>query len=820
MKLEGIHGTSDMYINVALNIPSDKTFIYSVPETFRSDIVPGKRVFVPLGKRLLPGYVLEIIPSSTVEKTKDILDVLDTEPLFNEDDLLFYRWVSQYYIYPLGKTLYEILPGGIDLKSNRWIIPIKERSDDPGPPLTASQKKIMGIMDDFINGISLSRLKKILQKNNIYGDIHALQSLKLVSIEDRIEQPDVLPKKEKVVTLHSSYPSSRKLTKNQQSLIDFVKLHGPVSFTTLRRSFKNIPALVKSMEKKGCLHVEEEEICRKPLRYFDIGRHEGVIILNECQETAIQEILSGLQSRRFSPYLLHGVTGSGKTEVYMNAMEGTLRLNGSAIFLVPEIVLTPQLLTRLNRRFQNHEIAVIHSSISPYVRYDQWRRILRGDIRIVVGARSALFAPVKNLKLIIIDEEHDTSYKQDDRMRYNARDMALMKAKLSSATVVIGSATPAVQTYFNAMKGKYTYLVLPSRVEERPLPDVETVDMKLEADGNNAPIPILSRRLKEAMQETLAMKKQILLFLNRRGYHTFMFCPDCGYVFKCLNCAVSMTHHAGAGMLKCHHCDLSVKLPSFCPICRSNRIMQHGTGTERLEEDVRKYFPDAAVGRMDSDTTTTKGSLENILQSLYRHEIDILVGTQMITKGHDFPDVTLVGIVSADTSLNLPDFRAAERTFQLLIQASGRGGRGRFPGKVIIQTFNPDHYAIRRAKDHDQAAFYNEELASRKLLSYPPYSRMVNLHLSSAKKSSGMEGIEKLKKVVKELMKSDKRGIKPEIIGPAEAPISRIKGRYRWQLLLKGKDAGTLNQLTREILFRSAGIGLDVKVDVDPANFM
>jgi len=809
-----------MYIKVAVNIPSDKTFIYSVPEILRKDIVPGKRVLVPLEKRQLPGYILEIIPSSTFNNTKDIIDILDIDPLFSEDDLLFYQWVSQYYIYPLGKTLYEILPGGIDLKSNRWIIPEKERPDCTGTSLTAAQQKIMGIFDAFPKGLSLSRLKKTLQKNDIYRDIRSLQRMNLVQVEDRMEKPDVLPKKEKVVTFNPGGTPSPKLTKNQQRLIDFVRLHGPASFSTLRKSFNSVPALVKALEQKGLLSLTEEEVCRKPLRASGIGRNEGFIIPNEDQEMALQEIAAGLQSHRFSPYLLHGVTGSGKTEVYMNAIEEALRLNGSSIFLVPEIVLTPQLLTRLDRRFQEHEIAVLHSGISPSVRYDQWRRIRRGDIRIVVGARSALFAPVRNLKLIIIDEEHDTSYKQDDRMRYNARDMALMKAKLVSGTVVIGSATPAVQTYFNAMKGKYTYLVLPARVEERPMPDVEIVDMKREANGDNASIPILSHRLKEAIRETLEMKKQILLFLNRRGFHTFMFCPDCGYVFKCLNCAVSMTHHAGAGILKCHHCDLSIKIPLLCPVCRSNRIMQHGTGTERLEDEVKKNFPVARVGRMDSDTTTEKGSLEKILQSLDRHEIDILVGTQMITKGHDFSDVTLVGIVAADTSLNLPDFRAAERTFQLLIQASGRSGRGHFPGKVIIQTFNPDHYAIRRAKDHDHAGFYNEELTSRKLLGYPPYSRMVNLHLSGVEKASAIKGIEKLKRLVKELMKSDKRGSKLEIIGPAESPITRIKGRYRWQLLLKGKNTGMLNQMIRLILSRSTGIGLDIKVDVDPVNFM
>lgn len=810
-----------MFVRVAINIPSDKTFIYAVPKAFEMDIATGKRVFVPLEKRSLTGYITEIMTASTCEKIKDITDILDSEPLFNEDDLIFYQWISWYYIYPLGKTLSEILPGGIDLKSNRWIIPAQLKGDN-NTIKSAFHNKIMDLLAEFPNGLPLNRIKTILGKKDIYGDIKALRSMGLIHVQDRIEKPVVPQKKEKIATVCFGDISSIKLTLNQMKLIDFLRSHGRASFTTLRETFTNALALTKGLEKKGLVHISEEDMYRPAGNPPVIGKDDGIIIPNEEQEIALREIVKGIESQRFSPYLLHGVTGSGKTEVYLNAIEEALRLMGGAIFLVPEIALTPQLLTRLNGRFQDREIAVLHSGISKSVRYDQWRRIQRGDISIVVGARSALFAPVRNLKLIIVDEEHDASYKQDDRIRYNARDLAVMRAKLLSATVVIGSATPAIQTYFNTMKGKYTYLVLSGRVKGRPMPEVEIVDMKKEKEGGSmASIPILSRVLKSAIQDTLEKKQQALLFLNRRGFHTFMFCPDCGYVFKCLNCAVSMTHHAAAGILKCHHCDYRIRMPSLCPKCRSNRIMQHGVGTQRLEEEIKRIFPGARVGRMDSDTTAVKGSSIKILQSLDRHEIDILVGTQMITKGHDFHNVTLVGIISADTSLNLPDFRAAERTFQILTQASGRGGRGDFPGRVIIQTFNPGHYAIVRAKKHDYIGFYGEELSLRKDLSYPPYSRIVNLHLSGTRQNAAMEGIEKLKILADELIKADKqRGGKVDIIGPAEAPIFRIKGRYRWQLLLKGKDTQALNRLSRDILSKTAGIGLDIKVDVDPINFM
>jgi primosomal protein N' (replication factor Y) len=810
-----------MFVRVAVNIPSDKTFTYAVPDAFKKDIAVGKRVLVPLEKRRMTGYVLEVMSSAISEDFKDIIEILDFEPLFNKDDLAFYQWVSQYYIHPLGKALSEILPGGIDPKSNRWITLAKGKSDNDSSSTSAFQVRFMDTLALFPNGLSLNRLKAFLGKKDIYKDIQTLQSMELIHVENRTEKPEVILKTEKIVTLNSTDVSPAKFTKTEQRLIDYLGSHGPSPITVLRKPFRNISSLTKRLEEKGIIHIKEEEVYRQPQRSTEIGKDDGCLIANEHQEIAFQEIVKALDSHHFSPYLLHGVTGSGKTEVYLNIIEQVLRMKGGVIYLVPEISLTPQLLTRFNRRFRDREIAVLHSGISRSARYDQWRRIQRGDISIVVGARSALFAPVRDLKLIIVDEEHDSSYKQDDRMRYNARDLAIMKAKLLSATVVVGSATPAIQTYFNTMTGKNKYLILPGRVEDRSLPDIEIVDMKMETEKKDKDsLPILSRAMRNAIQDTLNKKYQTLLFLNRRGFHTFLFCPDCGHVLKCLNCAVSMTHHAGEGILKCHYCDFTARPPSSCPECRGNRIMRYGAGTERLEEEMGRLFPQARIGRMDSDTTAQRGSYEKILQSLDRHEIDILIGTQMITKGHDFPKVTLVGIISADTSLNLPDFRAAERTFQLLTQASGRGGRGDAPGRVIIQTFNPDHYAITRAKHHDYLGFYGDELLLRRTLSYPPYSRIVNLHLSSTKKDLGMKGIEKLKRLVEELVKANKLEKKVDVIGPAESPISKIKGRHRWQLLLKGRDTHTLNHLARNILSKAAGTGLDIKADVDPVTFM
>ncbi len=732
-----------MFVSVTVNIPSDKTFSYAVPEALQKEITIGKRVLIPFGKRILTGHIIEVSQFASCENIKEIINILDREPLFNESDLKFYRWLSRYYIYPLGKALAEILPGGI---------PKKEKIVGLNPPNTAPNKK---------------------------------------------------------------------LTKKQTQLLDFLGQHGPQPLTALRGKFRNILPAIKILEEHGAVFINEEEVLRYHGQKPDIGAGERPITPNEDQEFALQEIVKSLESGRFSPYLLHGVTGSGKTEVYLNAIEQTIRMKGGVIFLVPEIALTPLLISRFNRRFSDYEMAVLHSGISMAARYDQWRRIQRGEIKVVIGARSAVFAPVRNLKLVIVDEEHDTSYKQDDRMRYNARDLAIMKAKINSATVVAGSATPAIQTYFNTMKKKYKCLILPRRVEDRPLPGVEIIDMKPETgEYSRGAVPILSRALQEAIADTLKKGGQAILFLNRRGFHTFMFCLDCGHAFKCRNCAVSMTYHAEEGSLKCHYCDFVVKLPTTCPGCRGNRIHSYGVGTERLAEEVKRLFPEARTERMDSDTTARKGASENILKAFDRRDIDILVGTQMVAKGHDFPGVTLVGVISADMSLNIPDFRAAERTFQLLTQVSGRGGRGASPGRVIIQTVNPEHYAITRASNHDYLSFYEEELSLRSALAWPPFSRMINLHLSSSKKEKDTEGLEKLKGLIKALLSDAKLKGEVEVIGPAESPIAKIKGKHRWQLLLKGKDAAAVNALAKGILSGARATGLDIRIDVDPVNFM
>ena len=807
-----------MFVRVAVAIPSEKTFSYAVPEALEKSVAVGKRVLVPFGRKRLTGYVLAVEDAPSVENVRDLLDVLDDEPLFGEEDLRFYRWASDYYLYPLGKALSEILPEGIDVRSRLWITPVADGEPEGGRDLPDRQRRLLGILSDFPGGLSAGSLKKLAGREEVYREIRALESRGLVAMEDRIGKPKISPKREKIVSLAPGPPFAGKLTERQRLLVESVGASGPVPLPVLGRTFKSASALVGSLVKKGVLLLEEREGYRSPGVDPPVGARNGSIRLNEDQRAALEEIRKGIAGGRFAPYLLHGVTGSGKTEVYLQAIREAVK-GGGVIFLVPEIALTPQLLSRCRESFPDREIAVLHSGISSRARFDQWRKIRRGEIRIVAGARSALFAPVQDLRLIVVDEEHDGSYKQDDRMRYNARDLALVKAKLHGAAVVLGSATPSLQSYLNSAGRRYRRLCLPRRVEDRPLPAVEIVDMRAESDEGGS-VPILSRMLRQAVTDTLRAGKQALLFLNRRGFHTFLSCLDCGHVLRCLNCAVSLTHHAREGVLVCHYCDMRVPVPLQCPACGGGRIHSYGVGTEKLEETVKRMFPRARVARMDSDTTAAKGAHGRILRAFDRREIDILVGTQMITKGHDFPDITLVGVISADTALNIPDFRAAEKTFQILTQVSGRGGRGGDPGMVIIQTLNPDHYALLRAREHDYEGFFQDEIPLRRSLSYPPVARIVNLHVSSLDRDRGRESVGEMKKMAEALAGAGSGPGKIEVIGPAESPVARIRGRYRWQLLLKGGDSRTLHEAARAILARRWPGGLDVKADVDPLNFM
>jgi len=482
-------------------------------------------------------------------------------------------------------------------------------------------------------------------------------------------------------------------------------------------------------------------------------------------------------------------------------------------YLVPEISLTPQLLSRIRNRFDETVIAILHSGIGRGAKYDEWRRIQKGEARIVIGARSAIFAPVRDLRLIVVDEEHDSSYKQDDHLAYNARDLAIVRAKQRSATVVLGSATPGIQTYFNTKNKDFKLLELTRRVEGRELPRVDIIDMKKEGgSGKNA--PIFSQPLIEAIRNTLNDGKQTLLFLNRRGFHTFLYCLDCGYIFKCLNCSVSMTHHRNDNSLRCHYCNFRIKAPPVCPSCGGSRINSYGMGTERVEEEITTLFPDARVKRMDSDSTLKRGSYGKILKSLDKGEIDILVGTQMITKGHDFPGGHPGRGRISGQLLEYSRFPGRGKDLPGTDTGFRQGGEGDSPGRVIIQTFNPDNYAIKRAREYNYISFYNNEIQTRQELGYPPFSRMVNLTISATNEARITGYAKRLNAVARDLARQAGGNI--SVLGPAEAPLSRVKGRYRWHMLLKGNDIKALHALAGSILTNTREAGLRIRVDVDP----
>jgi primosomal protein N' (replication factor Y) len=802
-----------MFVNVALNIPSDKTFTYEVPVNLQKDIEIGKRVFVPFGNKKSTGFVIEIISSCDLKSLKSVNEVLDDEPLFSADDLEFYRWIAHYFLYPLGKTLAELIPSGSGKKDFFWITPL--------PPetvinLSPAQKKLVEFLSQYPQGISLVSATRISGLKNFASLARKLQLAGLVEIEKK-QTKELSPASEKIVTLDETRLDGEKLTARQENLIEFIQTTGAISLNVLIEESNISGAVIRRLRDKGILKFTDREKTRAVSLDSTIGQNTNQIALNKRQSGALETIYRHLEKNVFAPILLHGVTGSGKTEIYLNAIEKVLKNGGSAIYLVPEIALTPQLISRVAGRFDESKIAVLHSGIAESIRYDQWRQIKRGLINLVIGTRSALFAPLPDLKLIIVDEEHDASYKQDERLCYNARDLAILKAKMAKAVVITGSATPGVRTYYNARTKKYHHLELPHRVDDRPMPAVEIVDMKAQQE-NLGKTPILSDALIDGIKETLGKKEQVLLFLNKRGFDTFLICADCGYNFRCPNCAVSLKNHVAEGVVKCHYCDYTIKALPLCPSCQNTRVLSYGVGTQKLEMEIQRLFPDARIQRMDSDTTSRKGTQENILRALEQRKIDILIGTQMITKGHDFPFITLVGVVSADTVLNMPDFRAAEKTFQLITQVAGRGGRGHSPGRVIIQTFNPQHYALQHARTHDYKSFYVEEIEFREALRYPPFGRIINMRLSSIKQDVLIEESKRMGKLAKKL--SEQHANKAQIIGPAESPLAKIRGRFRWQMLIKGDDINLLHQIAREIIQKNKNSHVKITADVDPENFM
>ena len=569
-------------------------------------------------------------------------------------------------------------------------------------------------------------------------------------------------------------------SEKQRRALEFLKENEGATLAEIEMFTDCSRAILKTLEKNGYIEIIEKKIERDPLENKTIERTTKLKLTDE-QEIAFDKINNTIQNNKYEEFLLYGVTGSGKTEIYLQLIEKVLEKGKTAIMLVPEISLTPQTINRFISRFGKEEIAVLHSKLSIGERYDEWNKIKEGRANIIIGARSAIFAPTENIGIIIIDEEHDSSYKSESSPRYNAKEIASILGKHGNFPVVLGSATPDMTTYYKAQNNEITKLTLTKRANNSSLPEVQIIDLKKElANGNRS---VLSTALYEEMEKNLKNKKQTILFLNRRGFSTFIMCRECGYTVQCKNCNISMTYHRFENKLKCHYCGYEEKVVTICPNCKSNKIRYFGTGTQKIEEEVHKIFPSATTIRMDVDTVTKKNSHENILEKFKNENIDILIGTQMIVKGHHFPNVTLVGVIAADTSLNIDDYRANERTFQILTQVAGRAGREKLPGKVIIQTYNPDNFSIELAQKQDYNQFYNTEIALRKQLKYPPFCDIIIISFTGINEKELISTSEYVYKFLENKM--DKQ--KFNVFRPVPSPIDKIQNKIRWRMIIKGK---------------------------------
>lgn len=801
-----------MYADVSLPVPLNQSFTYSLPETLHHRVKPGSRLLVPFGSRKLAGIVLRVMAETSEPKLREALRLLDEEPAFDTAALNLARWISNYYCAPLGEVLRVMAPLSGEVRQSKAY-----SLTDTGRDV-AKQLHLGENAPDVA-----SQVMQLLQKRPLSGGQllkkvpDAQRALKSLIKKGWVHMEEVAgvrdPLRASSERLRVVAPEARlegKFKKAERELLSYLELHpGSHNLAELDDKVRGASEAARALARRQLLRLEPEAQVIAPYPY------KPAPTLNTFQQAAFDEIVKAIEARAFAAFLLHGITGSGKTEVYLSAIEACLARGRNAMLLVPEIALTPAMAGQFYHRFGDR-VAILHSAFHDAERAEQWRRIRRGAAQVVVGTRSGVFAPVQNLGLIIVDEEHDGSYKQGDTPRYNGRDVAVVRAHSNGACVVMGSATPSLESRHNAEKGKYRLLVMPERVERRPLPDVEIIDMReefLETRKQNT----FSRRMLEAIQDRLGSGEQVMLLHNRRGFSSFAACRACGHKLECINCAVTLTYHKRDRRMLCHYCDYSERVPSVCPKCGSEHVHFLGTGSERVEDELHGHFPTARIARMDRDTVSGKRHFETILSGFRDRAYDILVGTQMIAKGHDIPNVTLVGVTSADAALGMPDFRAGERTFQLLTQVAGRAGRGHLPGQVLIQTIQPEHYAIQLAGAQNYAGFYEREMHFRKQMSYPPFTALANVLLRSESKEEAM----RMSGEIARVLTPPPDNIR--VLGPAEAPVPRLKNEFRYQLLIKSADRKTLNELLRSLQAYAAErkwSPVSLVIDVDPLTLL
>ncbi|HKN17264.1 MAG TPA: primosomal protein N' [Candidatus Sulfotelmatobacter sp.] len=810
------------FCDVALPVPLDMVFTYRVP----ADVTPvvGGRVLVPFRQQRMTGIVVELHDRKPAVTIKNVLSVLDDAPVLDDQLLRLGRWIADYYLAPLGEVFRTMLPLNAEFKrgvayrvtaEGQMALHLAGMSGSSArsrrtPEEQAAEFRVLDYLaaQEPAPGETVDIREETLRS--------ATQASKLVLSgmvrKKWLVREDVSAIRDATRTVKIALLKSAdgKLNDNQRKLIETLAASGgQVPVQTLQAL--EIPrTTLSTLFRRGLIEIIEEPAT------FAVSRSKPrptrlEFDFNAAQQAALNRLREAVDARKFSGILLHGVTGSGKTAVYLAGMRAVLEAGRSAILLVPEIGLTPAVAADLHHIFGD-EVAILHSALSDKERAQQWHRIKRGEARMVVGTRSAVFAPVADLALIIVDEEHDSSYKQEETPRYHARDIAVMRAKMANAVVVLGSATPSLESYFNAKKNKYALVELPDRVEQRPLPEVEIIDMRQEFQETGQE-QVISRKLAAEIKERFDRNEQVLVLLNRRGYSPVVLCRTCGKTLECQNCAIAMTHHKREHKMVCHYCGYTAPVPKACIHCASEYVYFLGAGSEKLEELLHGMFPRARIARLDRDTVRGHEDFERTLNALSEGELDLVVGTQMIAKGHDIHGVTLVGVVGADSALGMPDFRAAERTFQLLTQVAGRAGRGQFPGKVILQTYFQDHYAVQYAAHHDFAGFYDKELRFRSWMHYPPYSALANVLVRSNKLDEALEWSGTLGKWFEQTRHEGVR-----VLGPASAPIMRLKRDYRYHFVLKSPSREKLNSTLRAMQAYAAKQKIprtQVIVDVD-----
>lgn len=800
-----------MFVKVIVDIPAaqvNRPFDYQVPEAYQDSLQLGMRVQVPFGNRQLLGFVVGLHHTSDFKGTlKPITAVLDYESFINEELLDLSEHLAQTLHAFRINVLQAMLPAMLKVKyQNIFLIHQPQALSDyelPSDWLKQSQLD----KDQVEAQLSRKQIKQLLDQG-VLELVYQVQDqtttktqtlIELAMPAESIQQviQELPARSQKVAQLLTYLLASGQPQWEQQALL----AASQVSASSLNTALKH-----------GYVKSQKVSVYRDPLAHLEVEQSQSRT-LTEAQEAVYEQVAQALEAHQDQTFLLEGVTGSGKTEVYLQLMAKASQMGRGAILLVPEIALTPQMVRQVKSRFQTG-VAVLHSGLTNSQKYDEWRRIIRGQATIVVGARSSIFAPIRDLGLVIIDEEHETTYKQSDTPRYHAREVAIWRCHYHQAPLLLGSATPSLESRSRAQVGRYQHLRLPERVNGRPLPPVTLVDMTKEMAQQTT--DELSSVLKDKIADRLAKGQQIVLLLNRRGYASYMLCRECGQVIQCPRCDISLTYHKHEHRLKCHYCDYQSPVPDRCPNCHSDYLRTFGLGTQKIEELLNQHFPEARVIRMDMDTTRKKGQHEALLDRFRRHEADILLGTQMIAKGLDFETVTLVGVINADTALNLPDFRAGEKTFQLLTQVAGRTGRGRFEGEVLIQTYNPDHYVMQLAQQHDYESFFYYEMKRRHLGHYPPYFYTTLITISSKYQAKAQAMSHQVKQAILA------SGAAIEILGPSQGAIARINERYYFQLLLKYKDGQVIKESLGAILDQSqleAKQGIYITIDHEPLFF-